>query len=552
MSFHQHGDENDGLITPEAPDQASSAYGSTKLVDEEAVVSKPGLPPNFVWIELSLFANVFLSGFDGTVTASTYATIGNEFKAANTASWITSSYLITSTAFQPLYGSFSDVLGRRACLMGATGFFIVGCLGCGLSSSILMLDFFRAITGIGGGGLVTLATIVNSDIIAPEKRGNWQAFQNLLLGFGSICGASLGGVIADTFGWRWCFLFQVPVALAGILVGHHFIHDPKPTHFHLSSHALDRIDINGSVTLVLSLAVQMVVLSLGGNELGWNDYRLQLLFILSLALLALFVAIELKTSAVPIIPPVLLHGAFSYIILGIGVLVGISSYAYLFILPLLFQIVLGDTASHAGLRLTIPSLFTPVGGLIAGYFMSRGKNVLFSLVTAGCALMLLGNTLALFIDTGVNKWLVGLCLVPANVGQGMIFPSSLFSFIYNFDKQKQAISTSTAYLFRSIGSVWGVTGSAAIIQRLFVQKTQQELANLPELSKKQIATIVHSVSKDISVISSLRPEIRAIVVSGYSTAIKRAQLVSCLCCLLCLVLAGLKKAFRVRSRSSYD
>lgn len=105
---------------------------------------------------LAIFANVFLSGFDGTITASTYALISSEFHAANTASWLTTSYLITSTAFQPLYGRFSDIFGRRVCFFTSTIMFMLGCVGCGLAKDIIFLNAMRALAGIGGGGLMTM------------------------------------------------------------------------------------------------------------------------------------------------------------------------------------------------------------------------------------------------------------------------------------------------------------------------------------------------------------------------------------------------------------
>jgi MFS family permease len=169
---------------------------------------------------------VFLSGFDGTITASTYAVIGSEFNAANTISWITTAYLITFTAFQPLYGRFSDILGRRACFFAATSTFLLGCLGCGLAPNIIFLNLMRGLTGIGGGGLITMATIINSDIIPLKNRGMYQAAQNGLHGIGSILGASLGGFIADSIGWRWCFLCQVPISLGGLVIGYFVIINP--------------------------------------------------------------------------------------------------------------------------------------------------------------------------------------------------------------------------------------------------------------------------------------------------------------------------------------
>jgi predicted MFS family arabinose efflux permease len=113
-------------------------------------------PRAFFWIELAIFANVFLYGFDGTITAATYAVISSEFDAANTASWLTTSYLVTSTAFQPLYGRFSDIFGRRICFFVSTVAFAVGCLGCGAAGNIVLVNCMRALTGFGGGGLMTM------------------------------------------------------------------------------------------------------------------------------------------------------------------------------------------------------------------------------------------------------------------------------------------------------------------------------------------------------------------------------------------------------------
>ena len=111
-------------------------------------------PPRlFVWIQIALMNNVFLNGFDGTIMAATYTIISSEFGAANSASWLTTSYLITSTAVQPLYGRISDICGRRACFLISTVTFAVGCVGCGIAPNIVTLEIMRAIAGLGGGGL---------------------------------------------------------------------------------------------------------------------------------------------------------------------------------------------------------------------------------------------------------------------------------------------------------------------------------------------------------------------------------------------------------------
>ena len=121
--------------------------------------SKSWTPPRgFFWIELAIFSNVFLYGFDSTITAATYAVISSDFDAANVASWLTTSYLVTSTAFQPLYGRFSDIFGRRICFFIATTMFAIGCLGCGMATNVVVLNLMRALAGAGGGGLMSMGT----------------------------------------------------------------------------------------------------------------------------------------------------------------------------------------------------------------------------------------------------------------------------------------------------------------------------------------------------------------------------------------------------------
>jgi MFS family permease len=270
-------------------------------------------------IVLAIFSNVFLSGFDGTITASTYAVIGSEFNAANTVSWLTTSYLITSTAFQPLYGRFSDILGRRTCFFIATLTFLLGCLGCGLAPDIIALNIMRALTGLGGGGLITMATIINSDMIPFRERGMYQAWQNVLHGFGSICGASVGGLIADHMGWRFCFLSQVPVSMFAFVVGYlviakhevRFAADEENSGDTRHASRWQQIDLAGAVLLVLGLSAQLAAMSMGGNSYPWSDIRVIVAMVLSFILLTVFVLVELRTTAIPIMPMGMLKGTLA-------------------------------------------------------------------------------------------------------------------------------------------------------------------------------------------------------------------------------------------------
>lgn len=150
-------DEQSAETHESDPTNAPTSHADTQPLLKPPEPDESWRPPRkFLWIETAIFANVFLYGFDSTITAATYAVISSEFDAANTASWLTTSYLVTSTAFQPLYGRFSDLFGRRICFFVSTITFAAGCLGCGLAKNIVLLNCMRALCGFGGGGLMTM------------------------------------------------------------------------------------------------------------------------------------------------------------------------------------------------------------------------------------------------------------------------------------------------------------------------------------------------------------------------------------------------------------
>ena len=356
-------ESGDGPDQPLLSEEPVAREDQPLLRAPDAELWKP--PRGFIWIQLAIMSNVFLYGFDGTVTAATYAVISSDFDAANTASWLTTSYLVTSTAFQPLYGRVSDIFGRRICFFISTITFAVGCLGCAAARDIVLLNCMRALTGFGGGGLMTMgescsiipsseglhsrplfrrssnrlnisdqcnfgaATIVNSDMIPFRKRGMYQALQNGMFGFGAICGASFGGSIADGIGWRWCFLLQVPISLVALLIGALVVKNP---HGIIASDqsfrsAWSKVDSTGALLLVVAISSQLVGLSLGGNELSWTSLWVIGSLAASLVFFGLFLYVEAKTGAIPVIPLRMLQGRLPVSIQTANLCVGLSAYA---------------------------------------------------------------------------------------------------------------------------------------------------------------------------------------------------------------------------------
>lgn len=297
----------------------------------------------------------------------------------------------------------------------------------------------------------------------------YQVIQNVAYGFGAICGASFGGTIVDTIGWRWCFFLQTPVSLVALVLGYFVLQFPIKENSHSQSNTLrglwHQIDLLGSCLLILALSSQLVGLSLGGNELPWDNIWVILSLVASVVFLAAFVVCEAKTSAAPLIPLKMLHGLLPVSTQIANVCVGMAAYAvgdldvpmgstvnifsqFLFTLPLLFQVILLDSPTKAGGRLVIPSLATPLGGLISGVVMSRWGKLAY-LVRTGAALMCIGNLLVTLLHFDDAEWKYFVFVFPANLGQGIVYPGILFTFLAAFDHSGmvlQFISTaSTPY-----------------------------------------------------------------------------------------------------------
>ncbi|KAK2745892.1 hypothetical protein FQN57_003505 [Myotisia sp. PD_48] len=477
-------------------DEHEAHEADTLLPNSSPNVPSWVAPKHFIWIEIAIFANVFLSGFDGTITASTYALISSEFTAANNASWLTTSYLITSTAFQPLYGRFSDIFGRRVCFFTSTISFMIGCLGCAIAQDIVFLNLMRALTGIGGGGLMTMATIINSDMIPFRERGMYQAAQNVLHGFGSICGASLGGSIADTIGWRWCFLLQVPVSVVAVALGYQVVknqpgeNNPEEQNSTALGAIWSKVDLSGALLLIIGLSCQLVGLSLGGNELPWDNFWVVSALAASVAILGLFIYVEATTSAIPVIPLRMLRGKIAVSTQISNICVGAAAYA----------VVLLDSAAMAGARLVIPSLAAPVGGLISGIVMSR-YGMLAQLVRAGCLLMFVGNVLVMLLQFRDASWKYIVFVIPASLGQGIVYPGILFTFLAAFDHSDHAVSASTVYLIRSLGTVLGVAITSTITQNTLKIRLPEALSGIPDKWK-----IIEEIRHSVTAIQQLPPQ----------------------------------------------
>jgi hypothetical protein len=346
----------------------------------------------------------------------------------------------------------------------------------------------------------------------------YQAMQNGIFGFGAIAGASLGGTIADQIGWRWCFLSQVPLSIAAFIIGYKVVKNQQGELNMADARIGDiwkKVDITGAVLLVVAVSTQLLGLSLGGNELPWSSPWVIAALLGSLVLFVVFVRVEATTSAIPIIPLRLLWGRLPVATQLTNVCAGLAAYAvssdchlcmhsitdhhqFLFMVPLYFQVVLLESATKAGARLAIPSLATPIGGLISGVVMSRWGKLL-PLVRLGAVLMVLGNGVMASLAFKDAEWKYYVYIFPASLGQGIIYPAILFTSLASFEHAGRsteilciavctdtsldhAVSASTVYLIRSLGTVWGVSVTSAIVQSTLSSKLPAALGDIPNKS----------------------------------------------------------------------
>ncbi|KAI0396261.1 MFS general substrate transporter [Xylariaceae sp. FL0594] len=452
--------------------------------------------------------------FDSTIMASSHPVITSYFRASNKASWLTTSYTLTSTAFQPFVARLSDTLGRKPLYICCMVIFTGGTAGCALAPSMNGFIAARALCGLGCGGMMTLGAISINDLMPIERRGPYQGFINVIYGVAASLGAAFGGVMADTLGWRWEFGIQLfPLALCIAIA-----YFTMPIDLGLETgkaretlmQALRGLDVKGSIALTTSTTFLILGLNLGGNVLPWSHPFV----ITSLSIFAVacptFLWIESRAER-PIIPLALLHSSPRANIIFANTLASFLLNAILFNAPLFFQAVLLKTPTQSGLYLLVPTLVSSAVGFMTGFLIKRTGGLKWALV-CGVLGFVFGTALlsSPLMARGWPLWAYLACLVPAAAGQGFQFSGSTLSAQRASLQREQGTVTATLQLCRNLGHTLGVACTSLVFQnallayllrnvtagegeeerRRFIEKVRASVAavrNLPDgLAKDQV------------------------------------------------------------------
>ncbi|TDL17535.1 MFS general substrate transporter [Rickenella mellea] len=500
------------------PPESSIASISESQEAVEAQATSPGPPVRMLRIIFPLAIGIFLAAMDGTIVASSYATIGSELKQLQSTSWIATGYMVTLTSFQPLYGKLSDIFGRKACILFAYTGFGIGCLLCGLARTMNELIAARALAGLGGAGMNTVVVILVSDLVPLRERGTWQGVLNIIFAFGSAAGAPLGGIIADGVGWRWTFLIQVPIAAFAIIAVSLALHVPtkKSSSF---TEKLKRVDFAGSFLLVFAILSLLIGLDQTTSSFIAASPTLSTILAprtmlpLSFTLFAFFIFTETKLSPEPLAPPriilsIPLLGAYFANLFGFG-----AGLALIYQFPLYVQAVRAKSASAAGMLLIPATIGGVIGSLSGGIVMQRTGKYWWLTVGAYSVVVLGASAVTVAAIKGMDLGFISAGLPILTIGQGSAVTTTLIALIANAAPEDQAIATAVSYLFRSLGSVIGISASSSIVQSTLRASLRRRLEG------HDIDEIIRQVRASLSAIDLLDAPTRVAVRAAYSDAV---------------------------------
>jgi EmrB/QacA subfamily drug resistance transporter len=362
---------------------------------------------------------MFLSALDQTIVATALATIGRAYSNVTDLPWVVTAYLVAATAVTPLYGKLSDIYGRRPVLLGGITIFVIGSIACALSPSMPALIASRGLQGLGGGGLIALAQTIVGDAVAPRDRGRYQGYFGAVFATSSIAGPVFGGVFAEHLHWTLIFWINVPLGILAFAISARALRTlPRHERPH-------KLDLPGAALMVLATVSLLLALNWGGVRYPWSAPQIQGLAAAAATLFALF-AWRIMHAPEPFVPlPILRNrvvaaavgsASFAY-----GTMIGLTIYT-----PVYFEVVLGQSASTAGLML-IPFMGGVVlGSTFGGRLMSHLVHYKRISVT-GLPIALVALLPLALVPASLPIWAVGALLLFAGMGIGTVLPITTVS-----------------------------------------------------------------------------------------------------------------------------
>ncbi len=414
-----------------------------------------------LFIIFGLMAGMFLASLDQTIVGTSMRTIGDDLDGISLQAWVTTGYLIMSTISTPLYGKLSDIFGRRPLYIIAIAIFLIGSLLAGLATNMYELAIFRAIQGLGAGGLMSLALTVMGDILAPRERAKYQGYFLATFGISSVIGPLLGGLLSGApeilgiTGWRWIFLLNLPIGAVAMVIVLLFLHIPH------TKRAV-RIDWGGVAAIILTV-VPILLVAEQGREWGWGSAGAIACYVIAPIGLIAFILIERRMGDDAIIPLKLFRSPTFSMATILGVLVGFGMFGAMMTIPNYLQIAAGATPTEAGLMMIPMVLGLMISSIVSGQLISRtGRYKMFPII--GTGLLVAAFFYMTFVSADKPIWYMLLGMLVIGLGLGQLMQTLTIASQNSVGPRDIGVATSSSTFFRSIG---GTLGTAVVFSVLF-------------------------------------------------------------------------------------
>ena len=469
--------------------------------------SSTGLSTNQLWwLVAGLCLGLFLASTEQSVVATALPTMAGELGGTNRLAWVVSAYLLTSTIATPLYGKMSDLFGRRIVYQTSIAVFLFGSILCALAQTMNQLVAFRAVQGLGGGGLMSLAFVIVGDVVSPRDRGRYIGVFTMVFTLSAVTGPLWGGLLVDGPGWRWVFWSVVPICVVAIAVTNRGLRLPFATR--------DRpIDWFGIALLVVASGGLILVPVWGGGTYPWGSPQILIAAAVGVVGSALFVWQEGRAEE-PIIP-LRLFGDRTVVvvfIMGFGLMAALLTVSTF--MPLFLQVSTGVSATRSGLLLTPQSVGISLVATASGFLVTRTGRYKWTMI-AGSALAVA----ALLLLTRIGPETGALDLAPVlfvlGAGLGLIFPNLTLSVQNAVSAEDLGIGTSTANFFRSMGGAFGAAFGGALMRTYLDNSLIERLgqARLDELGGAE------GLIRTPRLVNDLPPDLRGTVVVSVSESV---------------------------------
>jgi EmrB/QacA subfamily drug resistance transporter len=403
-----------------------------------------------ILVTVGIMLSLFLASMEATVIATAMPTIVGQLGGLSIYSWVFSAYMLASTTSVPIFGKLSDIYGRRPIYAAAMALFLAGCFLCGQAQSMPQLIAFRAVQGLGAGGLLPLAFILIGDMFTLEQRAKMQGFFSGVWGVSSVVGPLLGGFLVDQVSWRWVFYINlVPGLIAAALVW--LAWQDKP---HEAGMSATKVDYLGAGLLTVGVVTLLMGLFEFGTGLGWVLLALAVLFLAALAWVE-------RRAVEPILPLPLFRDRIFATACAQGVLAGWAMFGSLSFVPLFVQAVLGTSATAAGATLTPMLLGWVFASIIGSRMLLRFSYR--SLALTGMILLTIGAGRMAWIDANASQISLMINLALMGVGMGLSIPAFLIAVQSTVRPRDMGAATSTLQFSRSIGGALGVSVMGAVL-----------------------------------------------------------------------------------------